>query len=152
MRRPATCNFDATGYRLPTEAEWEYACRAGASADDSFGSDGAGLNELRLVRREFREEDASRSARSDPTRGACSTCTATWPNGATMSTTRTTTKTVPTETRGPADGKLYVLRGGSWKSAASALRSTARLGDTPGFSDACLARDAIGFRCVRKAP
>ncbi len=27
-----------------------------------------------------------------------------------------------------------------------------RLGDNPGFSDACLARDAIGFRCVRKPP
>jgi formylglycine-generating enzyme required for sulfatase activity len=54
--------------------------------------------------------------------------------------------------RGPGDGKEYVLRGGSWKSPTEALRSSYRLAENPGFSDACLARDAIGFRCVRRAP
>ncbi len=144
------CNFDANGYRLPTEAEWEYACRAGTDTDYSFGSEARQLGDYAwFVDNAAKKTHPVGQKKPNPWGlfdmhgNVAEWCNDVYDKGYYQS-------SAEKNPRGPADGKEYVLRGGSWKSAAEALRSCYRLGESPGFSDACLARDAIGFRCVRK--
>jgi formylglycine-generating enzyme required for sulfatase activity len=144
------CDVQASGYRLPTEAEWEYACRAGTATDYSFGGDPRKLDEHAwFADNAFKKTHPVGRKRPNPwglfdMHGNVGE----WCHDVYD---KDYYKKSPSENpRGPADGKLYVLRGGAWTSRPDQLRSSARMGDNPGFADACLARDAIGFRCVRQ--
>ena len=146
------CNFQANGYRLPTEAEWEYACRAGTDSDFFFGSDARRLGDCGW----FKENSAKKTHPAgqkqpnpwglyDMTGNVAELCNDVYEKGY--------YKSSPARNpRGPAEGSLYVARGGSWASSAQALRSCTRAGTNPGFQDACFSQDEVGFRCVRKAP
>jgi formylglycine-generating enzyme required for sulfatase activity len=148
-----TCDFDADGYRLPTEAEWEFACRAGTSTARFFAPD----SERLLGQYAWYAANASKQThpvgrkRPNPwglydTYGNVAEWCNDWydPNAYRGAAAR--------NPRGPAAGRLIVLRGGAWDSKPHRCRSAARAGENPRFQDACFASDTIGFRCVRKAP
>ena len=118
-------------YRLPTEAEWEYACRAGAKTAFSFGNDAADLGLHAWYKSNSNKMTHAVGGKKPNAFGLydmhgnvfewCSDWYAGYSSGRL------------TDPRGPETGSSRVLRGGSWYNAPGVVRCAFRYYDAPDF-------------------
>ena len=135
---------DGYVYRLPTEAEWEYACRAGTTTRFSYGDDPEYV-ELG----EYAWYDENSSSRTHPVgqkkpnpwglydmhgnvwEWCLDWYSGSYPGGSV------------TDPKGPSSGSFRVIRGGSWYVSARFCRSAIRDWFVPS-----LRHSRLGFRVV----
>jgi gluconolactonase len=116
--------------RVPREAEWEYAARAGTTTKYSFGDDEAKLGEYAWF--------TGNAAGNDPPVGAKQ------PNPWGLYDVHGYLWEWTSEAgKSPVREKTAALRGGSWKDKADELTSDSRR-----VVDVDLRDDAVGLRCV----
>jgi len=128
-------------YRLPTEAEWEYACRAGSSTRFCFGDSDSELGNYAW----YYDNAGSKThpvAQKRPNAWGlydmhgnvwewCSDWYGDYPSGSV------------TDPEGPSSGSIRVFRGGGWNGFARFCRSAIRYRYEPGVRSFIL-----GFRLV----
>ena len=151
--RSATVRLEkADGYRLPTEAQWEYACRAGTTTPFNFGSVNNGQDanvdsthpygteaEGPYYRgtTEVGQYRANAFGMHDMHGNVWEWCEDWYDD-------QFYNRSPENDPRGPETGTRRVSRGGCWSSFAGYSRSAMRTGDAPDHRDS-----STGFRVAR---
>jgi formylglycine-generating enzyme required for sulfatase activity/serine/threonine protein kinase len=128
-------------YRLPTEAEWEYACRAGTTTTFSFGDDESLLEDYGWFRGNAANESHPVGAKKPNPWGLHDMHGNVWEWCNDFFSRDAVASGPATDPQGPDDGSSRVRRGGGWKYTAATCKSSQRTGSGPSNRD-----DAIGFR------
>ncbi|MGD0091797.1 MAG: formylglycine-generating enzyme family protein [Planctomycetota bacterium] len=146
------CDFAAAGYRLPTEAEWEYACRAGTRTEYFFSDHPGRLGQFAWFKENCTRSPQPAGSKQPNPWGLYDMYGNVWQWCNDFYSEGYYRESPEKDPRGPETGQTRVLRGGCWDSRATVCRSSYRNSENPGYTDACFGRDVhgqIGFRCVK---
>ena len=141
------CDFSANGYRLPTEAEWEYAARGGTKSGSYTYSgsntvDGVGWYSGNSGNKTHAagQKQPNELGLYDMSGNVWEWCWDWYDKGYYAS-------SLPTDPKGPSGSSYRVSRGGSWYVSAQPLRAANRVNDTPSRRNR-----RLGFRPLRTGP
>ena len=136
-------------FRFPTEAEWEYACRAGTRSPYYWGDDYRRIRDYAwtLKAEEYGPHSVGQKksnawALYDMVGTVYEWCED-WYDGAYYA------KSPEVDPKGPSSGEYRVLRGGAWDQAGRNCTSSHRTGLAPNKVRWSLDRISVGFRVAR---
>lgn len=134
-------------YRLPTEAEWEYAARAGTTTAYSFGDNIGELSRYAWHGEDFAKGGTHPVGQKLPNPwGLYDVHGNAWEWVQDFYSEYYYVNSPASDPQGPASGRQHVVRGGSWHVTADSWRSTFRKGYAPDYRGI-----SIGFRLVMMA-
>ena len=145
------CNFESNGYRLPTEAEWEYACRAGTTTAYFFGDSPAKVGDYAWFDKNSGGHPRPVGQKQPNPWGLYDMAGNVWEWCNDFYQVDYYQEAPRENPKGPNEGQNKVLRGGAWRFSADNCRSGYRYNESPGYADVCFGYDIYGFRCVRKS-